>query len=65
MEVSGLITRMDAVLWTLIDRKFLGGNGRRDEYGARLGFWGLRERLSIDAFVGKKVEESKLKALRI
>lgn len=61
VEGSRLVTRVDAVLWTL---RVLGGNGRKDEYEARLGFWGLKGRLSINASVGKKVEKSKVRTLR-
>ncbi|PVH94447.1 hypothetical protein DM02DRAFT_693069 [Periconia macrospinosa] len=54
----------DSVFWMFLDRKCFGGNGRGDEYEARLELLGQKERSGIDAFVAKKVEESKVRTLR-
>jgi aminoglycoside phosphotransferase (APT) family kinase protein len=54
----------DSIFWTYIDKKFHGGTGDGEQYEARLGLLSEEVRGNIDAFVLRKVEESKTRALR-
>jgi hypothetical protein len=51
----------DAIFWTYIDRKSFGGNGKGDEYEARLELLSKEERDNIGAFVKEKVRQSRIR----
>lgn len=54
----------DVIFWTHIDRKFFGGNGKGEEYEARLSLLSEDERENIGVFVVKKVKELRTRILR-
>ncbi|KAF2276615.1 phosphotransferase family protein [Westerdykella ornata] len=54
----------DAVFWTFVDREVFGGDGTGEGYMERLGLLDKEVREGLEAFVERKVEESKTRVLR-